>query len=120
MWYNLSMKYLTKEHEWGSRSIPTSRKPIIIPLRKPCYLGVSSGNDYRVAIFNNSIPYTRFYLNGEPTTRFISRGDVVPGYCTYEEGCEHTWDFMLKDTEKHIVYAMTCGVDLPCDGRFIK
>ena len=114
------MKYLTKEHEWGSRSIPTSRKPITVPLRKPCYIGVSSGNDYLVAIFNNSIPYERFYFNAEPTAKFISKGDTINDYCTYEEGCEHSWDFMMKDTKENAIYVMACGTDLPCDARFKK
>ena len=120
IWYNLFMKYLTKEHEWGSRSVPTSRTPITVPLRKPCYLGVFNGTDYYVAIFNNSLPYERFYLNGKPTTKFINKGDAITSHCTYEEGCEHTTDFMLKDTKKHYIYQLRCGVEYPCDGRFLS
>ena len=95
------MEYLSKEHKWANRSIPITRDGTVIPMDRPSYISYMNGSDFHAAIFNNSIPYTSYYINKEEvTSSFINRGDKIPNtIITYEDGCEHTWDFMMKDHE---------------------
>ena len=106
-------KAFNPEHNRAGRSIPT----VIL----------SSGTTHTslpfyirhcdlVSIFNVSIPYERHYKNGvETDIPNFHRGQPFKD-CIYIEGCEHTFDFMVKEAKFPMVFRdIICGDTLECD-----
>ena len=90
------MKCQSKRNYYGQRSVPISRTGTVIPADRPSYYSKIINGDHYGAIFN-SPDRNRFYINGVETTQFISEGDAISGWKTFESGCEHTYDFLLLD-----------------------
>jgi len=111
--------YFNKEKQWAERSIPTATTNKVIPDRRPSYLSFFEGGNFYTAIFNNGNPHDQWFKNFVPIQPFIQKGDALPEqYCTYEEGYEHTWDFMWKD---YLNKVCTCGEPqrIVCGGTLI-
>jgi len=90
----MAIEYISKQHRIGDRSIPekefTSGK---ISTVKAC-LWFKDGN---AAIFNRSIPYDRYYVNGiETDIPTISKGDSFVNADCYKEGIEGTYAMILN------------------------
>ena len=110
-------KALNKEHNRGSRSIPTVvATDGVVHKWEPCYIRKCD----LVSIFNVSIPYEEHYKNGVLVTKpNFHRGQPFND-AVYIEGCEHTYDFMMKEAKFPMIFRdIVCGDTLECSA-YIK
>ncbi len=87
-------KCFTDRHREASRSLP--EKELVngtIHVDKSC-MWFKDGNG---AIFNGSVPYDRYYVDGvETSTPTINRGDSFTDAECYKEGIEGTYSMLLQ------------------------
>ncbi len=86
--------YLSSKHKVASRSIPKKKLTSgVISTTEAC-MWLKDGN---AAIFNYSIPYIRYYVDGvETDTPTIARGDSFTNADCYKEGIESTYAMLLQ------------------------
>ena len=89
----MAIEYISKQHRIGDRSIPKKKLTSgVISTTEACYW--VKGN--RAAIFNYSVPYTRYYINGiETDTPTIAKGDSFIDADCYSEGIEGTLQMLM-------------------------
>ncbi len=87
-------EYLSADHKIANRSVPKlTLTSGVISSNVACFW---LDNGY-AAIFNRSIPYTRYFINGiETETPTISMGDGFTDADCYYEGIETSYDMLLK------------------------
>ncbi len=86
--------YWSSEHIVASRSIPKKKLTSgVISTTEAC-MWLNDGN---AAIFNYSIPYVRYYVDGvETDTPTINKGDSFVDADCYLEGIESTYAMLLQ------------------------
>lgn len=93
-------EYLTEKHGVSGRSIPileVEGSAGVVSTVLACYVSKYVGVDHYAAMFNYSIEKDRFFLNGEETTAWIAKGDSFADCKRYEEGVEHSRNFVYWD-----------------------
>ena len=99
---------INTKHKRALRSIETKRLTDgTTSLDKPFYISQIVSGQHIASIFNDTEPKEKHYINGiETSTPQFNRGDSFTG-CFYDEGCDHTYSFLLKD----MGYATKLGFD---------
>ena len=91
------MEFISDRHEYSMNSIPTKTTNSNIPTDRPSYHSKVIDGVFYAAIFNGTFRNT-YWINGvETEDDFLVEGQAISDWKTYEEGCEHSWDFMIKD-----------------------